>query len=60
MFTARERSIKLSQAMDFLEQADALIQEALGASDDCEELHNRIQELTDDVQDQEIFMGAEA
>ena len=59
MLTIKERSIKLSQAIDLMEQADALIQEALGATDDCEDLHNRISNLADDVQDQVILVDVE-
>ena len=54
MITTRQRSIKLSQAIDLMEQADALIQEALGATDDCEDFHNRISDLADDVLDHNI------
>jgi chromosome condensin MukBEF ATPase and DNA-binding subunit MukB len=59
MLTPRQRSIKLNQAIDLMEQADALIQQALGACDECEELHNRIQAVADDVLGQVIFMNAE-
>jgi hypothetical protein len=59
MLTAKQRSIKLNQAIDLMEQADALIQEALGACDECQELHERIEDLTEDVLGQVIFAGAE-
>lgn len=48
MLTAQQKADKLREAMELLEQADALQQEALGASDVCEDNHNRIQELVED------------
>ena len=59
MFTSKQRSSKLNQAIDLMEQADWLIQQALGASDECEELHSRIEDLTEDVLGQVIFMDSE-
>jgi hypothetical protein len=41
----------LLRAIEQLEEADALIQEALGACDVCEETHQRIQELIWDLED---------
>jgi hypothetical protein len=32
-----------------LEQADALVQEALGAGDECYDIHNAIESVMDDV-----------
>lgn len=39
----------LRKAMELLEDADVLVQQALGACDVCEETHNRIQDLIDDL-----------
>jgi hypothetical protein len=39
----------LREAMSKLEEADALVQQALGACDVCEETHTRIQDLVDDL-----------
>ena len=39
----------LRKAMELLEEADALVQQALGASDVCYEMHNSIQELVEDL-----------
>jgi hypothetical protein len=39
----------LREAMYKLEEADALVQQALGACDVCEETHARIQDLVDDL-----------
>jgi uncharacterized coiled-coil DUF342 family protein len=40
---------KLQEAMDKLHEADALVQEALGASDECYELHNKIENIVEEV-----------
>ena len=39
----------LRRAIEQLEEADALQQEALGACDVCEDNHNRIQSLIEDL-----------
>ena len=39
----------LRRAIEQLEEADALVQEALGACDVCEETHNKIQDLIYDL-----------
>ena len=39
----------LLDAVELLEQADVLVQRALGASDECYELHNAIQNAVEDV-----------
>jgi hypothetical protein len=41
---------KLQKAIEQLEQADVLVQEALGATDVCEDTHNRIQDIIYDLQ----------
>jgi hypothetical protein len=38
-------------AIALLNDADAMIQAALGASDECYELHNAIEEVIDEVTD---------
>ena len=40
----------LRRAIEQLEEADALVQEALGACDVCYETHNRIQDLITDLE----------
>jgi hypothetical protein len=40
---------KLREAMELLQDADALIQEALGATDVCYETHNRIEDIVEDL-----------
>jgi len=38
---------KLAEAVELLAQADALVQQALGASDDCYAIHNTIEATID-------------
>jgi uncharacterized coiled-coil DUF342 family protein len=40
---------KLQAAIDKLNEADALVQEALGVSDECFDLHCGIQSMADDI-----------
>ena len=46
---AKQKAARLRMAIDALQNADAWVQEALGASDVCYETHNRIQDLIDDL-----------
>jgi hypothetical protein len=41
----------LLQAVDLLQEADNLIQKALGASDECYEMHNAIENCAEEVLD---------
>ena len=50
MFNAKQNELML-KAVDLLHEADCLIQQAMGASDECYELHNTIEEAADDVLD---------
>lgn len=43
------RANKLQEAIDMLNAADALVQEALGHSDECFDLHCGIQSMADDI-----------
>ena len=47
--TNSQKAARLRMAIDALQNADAWVQEALGASDVCYETHNRIQDLVDDL-----------
>lgn len=51
MLTAKQQSILLNQAADLLEQADALLQQALGHSDECYYIHSQIENAKDDIID---------
>ena len=46
--TDAQKAALLRQAMDLLEEADALQQKALGDSDVCYDNHNRIQAIVED------------
>ena len=48
MLTHKERSLRLNKAIELMEQADALIQEALGAGDECYAIHNAIEAVIED------------
>jgi hypothetical protein len=39
------KAIKLAEAVELLAQADVLVQHALGATDECYELHNALEDL---------------
>ena len=47
--TNAQKAARLRMAIDALQNADAWVQEALGATDVCYETHNRIQDLVDDL-----------
>jgi hypothetical protein len=49
MLTNKDKAQLLRDAMELLQDADALVQRALGACDVCEETHNRIQGIVDDL-----------
>lgn len=48
MLNAKQNEL-LMQAVDLLHEADCLIQKALGASDECFDLHCGMQSMVDDV-----------
>ena len=43
------KAIKLQEAIGKLHEADALMQEALGASEECYSLHNAIENIAEEV-----------
>lgn len=45
------KAIKLQQAVAKLHEADALMQEALGASDECYDLHCGIEDIAETMQE---------
>ena len=47
--TDAQKAALLRQAMALLEEADALQQKALGACDACEDNHNRIDAVYEDL-----------
>jgi hypothetical protein len=50
MFNAKQNELML-RAVDLLNEADALVQEALGASDECEQLSMTLTMAMEDVLD---------
>ena len=59
LVTAKQKADKLREAIALLQDADACMQAALGASDVCYETHNRIQDIVDDLEaDVEEFDNA--
>ena len=51
MLTAKDKRERLEMAIALLNDADAMIQAALGPSDECYEIHNAIEEVIDEVTD---------
>jgi hypothetical protein len=47
----QEQKAKLQQAIELLNQADVLVQEALGADDECYYIHTQIENASDDITD---------
>ena len=58
MLTDKEKRERLEMAIALLQDADAMIQAALGANDECYEMHNAIEEVIDEVTDR--LAGANA
>jgi hypothetical protein len=52
--TTAEKAERLRMAITALQDADALMQEALGATTFCWETHNQIQEIVDELVDKVI------
>ncbi len=46
-----ERSKLLNKAVDLLHEADALLQQAMGAGDECYAIHSNIENAADDIVD---------
>ncbi len=60
MLTAKQKAAKLREAMDLLEDADALVQEALGDTDACYDIHCGIEELVDELRCDVMDLDARA
>jgi hypothetical protein len=50
MFNDKQNKLML-EAVELLHKADALIQQAMGASDECYEMHCAIENVADDLLD---------
>lgn len=51
MLTNKEKIERLEMAIALLQDADASMQAALGASDECYEMHNAIEDVADELQE---------
>lgn len=49
--TNAQRSVLLNKAVDLLHEADALLQQAMGACDECYVIHSNIENAADDIVD---------
>jgi hypothetical protein len=59
MLTDKDKAQLLRDAMELLMDADALIQQALGATDVCYETHNRIEDIVEDLRCDVMELEAE-
>ncbi len=50
MLTAEQKIAGLEAAIEKLQEADTVMQDTLGSGDFCYELHNKIEELADELQ----------
>ena len=46
-----QRSVLLNKAVDLLHEADALVQQAMGAGEECYCIHSAIENAADDIVD---------
>ena len=51
MLTAKEKQERLEMAIALLHDADAMIQAALGDTEECFDLHCGIENMADDLQE---------
>jgi hypothetical protein len=49
MLTAKEKRERLEMVVALLQDADAMLQGTLGASDECYELHNAIENIAEEI-----------
>jgi hypothetical protein len=49
MLTAKEKFERLEMVVALLQDADAMLQGTLGASDECYELHNAIENIAEEI-----------
>ena len=59
MLTDKDKAQLLRDAMELLQDADALVQKALGATDVCYETHNRIEDIVEDLRCDVMELEAE-
>ena len=51
MLTNEQKSVLLNEAVDLINKADALMQRAMGADDECYYIHTQIENAADDILD---------
>jgi ribosome-associated translation inhibitor RaiA len=56
MLTLKEKVERLEMAVALLNDADAMMQAALGASDECYEMHCAIENVADDITDMMVAL----
>jgi hypothetical protein len=49
MLTDKDKAQLLRDAMELLHEADALVQQALGATDACYDIHNGIEDIVEEL-----------
>ena len=59
MLTAKEKQERLEMAIALLSDADAMLQAALGPSDECYEMHNSIEDVIDNISEQLAIVGTD-
>lgn len=50
MLTAAQKIAILESAIERLHESDALVQQALGATDECYDIHSALEDMADDLQ----------
>jgi hypothetical protein len=60
MLTAKEKALKLREAIALLQDVDALVQTALGDTDVCYDTHCGIEELIDELRADVMDLDARA
>jgi hypothetical protein len=60
MLTEKDKAQLLRDAMELLQEADALVQKALGDTDACYDTHCQIEELIDELRADVMDLDARA
>jgi hypothetical protein len=60
MLTEKDKAQLLRDAIELLQEADALVQKALGDTDVCYDTHNRIEDIVEDMRCDVMDLDARA